>query len=109
MLIARLIRQLKLIVEDLGVINAEATLPSTHAYHLVNKVQLVFSYDGLLVLVDDNLRPRLVLGIVVVDEGSLAGLLLNQARLGNHSIFLGDAEHVLRKYRMTSAEVRFIL
>lgn len=67
MVVALQIGLLELVVQDLRIVDAETALPAAHAYDFVNQVQLILRQLWVLVLVDDDLRSSLVLGVIEVN------------------------------------------
>lgn len=67
--VAHLVRLLQLVVEQLRVVNAEATVLATHPHHLVDHVEPVLGQLRTLVLLADNLANLLVLAVVYLELG----------------------------------------
>ena len=67
MVVALQVGLLELVIQDLGMVDTETALFAAHTDNFVNQVQLILSQLWVLILVDDDLRSGLVLGVVEVE------------------------------------------
>ena len=66
MVVALQVGLLELVVQDLRMVDAETALLAAHTDDFVNQVQLILRQLWVLILVDDDLRSSLVLGVIEV-------------------------------------------
>lgn len=78
MVVSFFVGLMQFIVEQFWVINTEAATLSSHAYHLVNHIKLIFGNFCSLELVNNNVRHGFILAVVHVQNASF----------GTSSIFL---------------------